>query len=69
MRFYLERHKFYCGIDLHAKKMFLCVLDEQVLLSCTAILRRIPNCCGEFCSHSEKAWSSVWNGRSLVLAR
>ena len=29
MRFYLQRHKFYCGIDLHAKKMFLCVLDEQ----------------------------------------
>lgn len=29
MRFYQGRHKFYCGIDLHAKKMFLCVLDEQ----------------------------------------
>ena len=28
MRFYLERHQFYCGIDLHAKKMFVCVLDE-----------------------------------------
>ena len=29
MRFYLQRHQFYCGIDLHAKKMFLCILDEQ----------------------------------------
>jgi transposase len=29
MRFYQQRHKFYCGIDLHAKKMFLCILDEQ----------------------------------------
>lgn len=29
MRFYLQRHQFYCGIDLHAKKMFLCVLDGQ----------------------------------------
>jgi transposase len=29
MRFYLQRHQFYCGIDLHAKKMYLCVLDEQ----------------------------------------
>ena len=29
MRFYLQRHRFYCGIDLHAKKMFLCILDEQ----------------------------------------
>lgn len=29
MRFYLKRHQFYCGIDLHAKKMFVCVLDEH----------------------------------------
>ena len=29
MRFYQRRHKFYCGIDLHAKKMYLCILDEQ----------------------------------------
>ena len=29
MRFYTKQHKFYCGIDLHAKKMFLCILDEK----------------------------------------
>ena len=28
MRFYHKQHKFYCGIDLHAKKMYLCILDE-----------------------------------------
>jgi len=28
MRFYTKRHKFYCGIDLHAKKMYLCILDQ-----------------------------------------
>ena len=28
MRFYNKQHKFYCGIDLHAKKMYLCILDE-----------------------------------------
>ncbi|PIY22441.1 MAG: IS110 family transposase, partial [Deltaproteobacteria bacterium CG_4_10_14_3_um_filter_51_14] len=28
MRFYTKQHKFYCGIDLHARKMYLCVLDE-----------------------------------------
>ncbi len=27
MRFYTKQHKFYCGIDLHAKKMYLCILD------------------------------------------
>jgi len=28
MRFYIKQHKFYCGIDLHAKKMYLRILDE-----------------------------------------
>jgi transposase len=28
MRFYTNQHHFYCGIDLHAKKMYLCVLDS-----------------------------------------
>ena len=28
MRFYTKQHKYYCGIDLHAKKMYLCVLDS-----------------------------------------
>ena len=30
MRFYTTQHQFYCGIDLHAKKMYLCVLDSLV---------------------------------------
>ena len=29
MRFYTKQHKFYCGIDLHTKKMYLCILDED----------------------------------------
>ena len=34
MRFYTKTHKHYCGIDLHARKMFLCILDAsgEVLL-------------------------------------
>jgi len=28
MRFYTKQHRFYCGIDLHAKKMYVCVLDS-----------------------------------------
>ncbi len=27
MRFYTKQHKFYCGIDLHTKKMYVCILD------------------------------------------
>ncbi|MBW2169394.1 MAG: IS110 family transposase, partial [Deltaproteobacteria bacterium] len=29
MRFYTKQHKFYCGIDLHAQKMYLCILDAE----------------------------------------
>ncbi len=34
MRFYTRQHKHYCGIDLHARSMYLCVLDQtgEVLL-------------------------------------
>jgi hypothetical protein len=35
MRFYTQAHKHYCGIDLHARQMYLCILDGAgtVLLS------------------------------------
>jgi transposase len=34
MRFYNQSHRFYCGVDLHARTMYLCVLDQagQTLL-------------------------------------
>ena len=34
MRFYSHQHQFYCGIDLHARSMFLCIQDQsgEVLL-------------------------------------
>ena len=28
MRFYTKQHKYYCGIDLHARTMFICILDQ-----------------------------------------
>jgi hypothetical protein len=28
MRFYPEQHPFYCGIDLHARTMYLCILNQ-----------------------------------------
>lgn len=29
MRFYTNMPKFYCGIDLHARSMYLCILDQE----------------------------------------
>jgi transposase len=29
MRFYTKQHKAYCGIDLHARTMYLCILNQD----------------------------------------
>ena len=29
MRFYTTQHQFYCGIDLHARTMYVCILDQH----------------------------------------
>jgi len=28
MKFYTKQHQYYCGIDLHTKNMFVCILDS-----------------------------------------
>lgn len=33
MKFYTKTHKFYCGIDLHAKTMYLCILNPVAVES------------------------------------
>jgi len=29
MRFYTKHHQFYCGIDLHARTMYVCIMDHE----------------------------------------
>jgi transposase len=29
MRFYSKQHQFYCGVDLHARTLYLCILDKS----------------------------------------
>ncbi len=29
MKFYTKQHKYYCGIDLHAKSMYICIIDKE----------------------------------------
>lgn len=29
MRFYTKHHQFYCGIDLHAQTMYVCIIDHE----------------------------------------
>lgn len=40
MRFYREQHSFYCGVDLHARTMYLCILDTAGSI---VLHRRIPS--------------------------
>jgi len=28
MRFYTNQHKYYCGIDLHARNLYVCIIDQ-----------------------------------------
>lgn len=28
MRFYTQQHRHYCGVDLHARSMYVCILDQ-----------------------------------------
>jgi hypothetical protein len=32
MRFYTQQHQYDCGIDLHARSLYLCILDQSSAL-------------------------------------
>ena len=36
MRFYTQQHRYFCGVDLHARSMYVCVLDQagETLVHC-----------------------------------
>ena len=40
MRFYTQQHPFYCGIDLHARSMYLCILNRD---GQTVLHRNMPS--------------------------
>ncbi|MCJ7618218.1 MAG: hypothetical protein MUO43_16945 [Desulfobacterales bacterium] len=29
MKFYTKQHNYFCGIDLHARSMYVCILDSK----------------------------------------
>ena len=39
MRFYTRQHVHYCGIDLHARSLYLCILDQE---GNTLVHRKLP---------------------------
>lgn len=43
MNFYLQQHTYYCGIDLHAKKMYVCILDKNNAVKVHKNIKTDPN--------------------------
>ena len=41
MRFYTESHQYYCGVDLHARNLYLCVINQE---GKKELHKRLPNC-------------------------
>jgi transposase len=52
MRFYTQQHKHYCGIDLHARMMYVCILDA----SGTLLLSRNIDCSAKSFLFAVKAY-------------
>jgi hypothetical protein len=32
MRFTTKQHRFYCGIDLHARTLYVCIMDHEGII-------------------------------------
>ncbi|MDJ0623619.1 MAG: IS110 family transposase [Desulfocapsaceae bacterium] len=43
MNFYTKQHTYYCGIDLHAKKMYVCILDRDNQVKIHLNIKTDPN--------------------------
>jgi transposase len=42
VRFYTQQHRFYCGIDLHARTLAVCILDQAGLIVCQQTIAAAP---------------------------
>ena len=42
MNFYTQQHRYYCGIDLHARSMYVCILDAAGTIVVHKDLRAEP---------------------------
>lgn len=40
MNFYVNTHPYYCGIDLHARTLYVCILNQEGKVYC---YKQIPD--------------------------
>ena len=43
MKFYIKQHKYYCGIDLHARSMYVCILDSKGQVQFHKNIKTLPD--------------------------
>lgn len=43
MRFYTRQHKYYCGVDLHARSIYVCILNQEGAVLLHKNLRAKPD--------------------------
>ncbi len=43
MRFYTQQHQYYCGIDLHARSIYLCIMDQAGKILLHRNMRATPS--------------------------
>jgi len=55
MRFYNQPQEFYCGVDLHARSMYLCILDHAGNIVLHEDLPAEPAAFLEAIAHAESA--------------
>jgi transposase len=67
-QFYIKQHKHYCGIDLHARSMYLCILDSKgqvkfhknIKTSPDALMKAIKPYLGDLVVAVEYMFSWYW---------
>ena len=61
MRFYTKQHQFYCGIDLHARTMYLCILNQDGEMLVHRNMPAGPDRFSRPLHPTGRIWSSVSN--------
>jgi hypothetical protein len=68
MRFYTQQHRHYCGIDLHAHSMYICILDRPGKLWFTRSSIATATSSSGPCDPTARTWSSRLQSLTTVAA-
>ena len=68
MRFYSKQHKYYCGVDLHAKTMYVCIIDQEARIikqkniksNPAAFMKAIDKCRDDIVVSAECIFTWYW---------